>query len=195
MTDLRRLAGPLAIALLVVACTGAAAPSASAPPRSTDPGTTPPTMTDPGSGHAGSSDPNAPIGTIIPPAGGGNGSGGSGGSGTGGGDPEVPKPGQLDIHPVRLDSLSASVSGHHVVITANWVSGVEPCSTLDSIIVATGARTFTLTVREGHGAGDVMCIDIAKFKHALVDLGDLGPGTYTIADSQGGSAPITVTIH
>ncbi len=179
MTHRRRLAGSLAIATLVAACTGAATPPQSAPPSPT-----PPAMVDPIS-----SGPDQPIGTIIPPGG-----GTLPVPGTGGGDPEVPKPGQLEVHPLAMTTLTASVSGHHVVIRADWVSGVEPCSTLDSILVATGPLTFTITIREGHGAAQVMCIDIAKFKHALVDLGDLAPGTYSVADGQSGAAPIQVIV-
>ena len=39
-----------------------------------------------------------------------------------------------------------------------------------------------------------MCIEIAESKRAIVDLGDLAPGTYTISDTTGGAAPITVTV-
>ena len=39
-----------------------------------------------------------------------------------------------------------------------------------------------------------MCIELAEFKRALVDLGELEPGTYTISDATGGAAPISVTV-
>jgi hypothetical protein len=178
MSHPRRLAGPLAIAVLVAACSGAAAP-----PSIVQPSATPPTLSDPIS-----TSPDQPGGIVVPPGGGALPGPGSGG------DPEVPKPGQLDIHPVAMTTLTASVSGHHVVIRADWVSGVEPCSTLDSILVATGPGTFSITIREGHGAEQVMCIDIAKFKHALIDLGDLAPGTYSVTDSQSGATPIQVVV-
>jgi hypothetical protein len=35
---------------------------------------------------------------------------------------------------------------------------------------------------------------IAEFKRAIVDLGTLAPGTYTISDTTGGATPITVTV-
>ena len=58
----------------------------------------------------------------------------------------------------------------------------------------TGPSTFEITLREGHGPGDVACIEIAEFKQAIVDLGELAPGTYTISDGAGGAAPISVTV-
>ena len=82
-----------------------------------------------------------------------------------------------------------------MTLTIDYTSGVEPCYVLDSIVVAVGdARTFAITLREGHGPGDVVCIEIAEFKRAIVDLGELAPGTYTISDTTGGAAPITVTV-
>ena len=83
----------------------------------------------------------------------------------------IPKPGQLDVHPVRLDGLAATVDGRHVVVTATWTSGVEPCYVLDHIVVETGARSFTITVFEGHGPGDHICIEIAQIKQTQIDLG------------------------
>ena len=97
--------------------------------------------------------------------------------GPGGATLVTPKPGQLDIHPVSLESIAASVDGRHVVVTAFWWSGVEPCNTLDTIVVAQGAGTFTITLREGHGPGEVACIDLAQLKATHIDLGDLEPGT------------------
>ena len=34
--------------------------------------------------------------------------------------------GQLDVHPVAMTSLSATVDGRHVTVTAAWTSGVDP---------------------------------------------------------------------
>ena len=73
-------------------------------------------------------------------------------------------------------------------------SGVEPCNVLDSIVVRTGPQAFEITLREGHGPGDVACIEIAQYKRAMVDLGELEPGTYRITDGTGGAAPISVTV-
>ena len=56
------------------------------------------------------------------------------------------------------------------------------------------AKTFDITLREGHGPGDVVCIEIAESKRAIVELGELAPGTYTISDTTGGAAPITITV-
>ena len=108
----------------------------------------------------------------------------------------VPKPGQLDVRPIPAQTLSAAAAGRHVTLTIDYTSGVEPCNILDSIVVAVGAdaKTFAITLREGHGPQDVVCIEIAESKRAIVDLGDLAPGTYTISDTTGGAAPITVTV-
>ena len=107
----------------------------------------------------------------------------------------VPKPGQLDVRPIPAQTLSAATAGRHVTLTIDYTSGVEPCNILDSIVVAVGAdaKTFAITLREGHGPQDVVCIEIAESRRAIVDLGDLAPGTYTISDTAGGAAPITVT--
>ena len=108
----------------------------------------------------------------------------------------VPKPGQLDVRPIPARTLSAAAVGRHVTLTIEYTSGVEPCNILDSIVVAVGAdaATFAITLREGHGPQDVVCIEIAESKRAIVDLGDLAPGTYAISDTTGGAAPISVTV-
>ena len=108
----------------------------------------------------------------------------------------VPKPGQLDLRPIPAQKLSAVAAGRHVTLTIDYTSGVEPCNILDSIVVAVGADggTFAITLRKGHGPQDVVCIEIAESRRAIVDLGDLAPGTYTISDTTGGAAPITVTV-
>jgi hypothetical protein len=106
----------------------------------------------------------------------------------------VPKPGQLDVHPVPAETLAARVDGRRVVVTIGWTSGVEPCSVLDSIVVERGERSYAFTLREGHGPGEVACIAIAMMKTAEVDLGELEPGTYTISDATGGAAPIEVRV-
>jgi hypothetical protein len=187
MTSLPRQRRPLPFARfvllgllvsVVVACSSAAG-SSSAPPAASSPS---PSL-------IAGTDPNEPVGTDLPP----------GGSNPGLPDPAagrivVPKPGQLDVHPLPAESFSAAVEGRHVVVTIAFTSGVEPCSILDSIVVARAAGSFTMTLREGRGPGDVVCIEIAEMKRALVDLGDLAPGTYDIRDGAGGAPPITVTI-
>jgi hypothetical protein len=108
----------------------------------------------------------------------------------------VPVPGQLDVRAIPAQTLSAAAAGRRVTLTIDYTSGVEPCYILDSIVVAVGADagTFAITLREGHGPGDVVCIEIAESKRAIVELGELAPGTYTISDTTGGAAPITITV-
>ena len=106
----------------------------------------------------------------------------------------VPRPGQLDVHPVPIDTLEALVEGRRVAVTANYTSGVEPCQILDTIVVDRGEGSFTITLNEGHGPEDVACIAIAEFKRTRVDLGELAPGTYTIRDGTGNAPPIEVVV-
>ena len=192
MPTVRRLAGLLSIVFLVTACAGSASTTAPSPdqtagvPPIAAPSPSPAADESPSTGPDSpvTDDPNAPVGTDVPP---------------GAGDPDkgpvaIPKPGQLDVHPVRLDGLSAVADGRRVVVTASWTSGVEPCYVLDHVFVETGARSFTITVFEGHGPGDNICIEIAQMKRTQIDLGELAPGTYTIADAQGDVAPIEVTV-
>jgi hypothetical protein len=187
MTSLRRLL-PLALAAtLVVACSSAGAPPVASPVVSPPPasgsgdGATSPG--DPGAGP----NPNAPVGIVVPPAQG-------GGFDPNAGPIVVPKPGQLDVRPISAQSLTATVTGRHVVVSIAYASGVEPCSILDSIVVRTGPGTFEITLREGHGPGEAICPDIAEFKRATVDLGELAPGTYTISDGTGGAKLISVAV-
>lgn len=114
--------------------------------------------------------------------------------GVGGGDLTIPQPGQLDVHPIAADSLEAEVNGRAVTVRITFISGVEPCSVLDTIVVDRGQMAFAITLLEGHAPGNNICIEIAKVKHALVDLGELEPGTYTISDASGGAAPIQVVV-
>jgi hypothetical protein len=124
---------------------------------------------------------------------------GAGNGDPGAGDPSagklvVPKPGQLDVHPISAQKLSAIVDGRRVVVTVHYTSGVEPCYMLDSILVARGDKSFAITLREGNGGGDVVCIEIAEMKRTQVDLGELAPGTYTITDATGGAPGIEVVV-
>ena len=177
MPTLRRLAGLLILLLLVVACTGTRAQSGSPSPA----GSASPT---PSLEPSVSDDPDGAVGTDVPPA-----------SGDLVNPPLiVPKPGQLDVHPVKMDGLQAIVDGRRVVVTATWTSGVEPCYVLDRVVVDRGDGSFIITLLEGRGPGDNICIEIAQIKHTQVDLGELQPGTYTIADGAGGAAPIEVTV-
>ena len=117
-----------------------------------------------------------------------------GGPGIGGGAPTIPQPGQLDVRPIAADTLEAQVNGRRVVVTVHFTSGVEPCHVLDSVLVAKAPGSFAITLREGTGPGDVVCIQIAELKRVQVDLGELEPDTYTITDTTGGAAAIQVVV-
>jgi hypothetical protein len=179
---LRALLAALTLSVLVVGCSSAAAPSA--PPSESPPSVTP-------GGSGGGSDPGLgsgePIGTDP------------GGPGNGGVDPGqaalvVPKPGQLNVHPVPIEEMEARVEGRHAVLNARWWSGVEPCYVLDSVAWKRDGTTITISVREGSGEGDVVCIDIAMYKATVIDLGELEPGEHTVVAGDGNAAPITFTI-
>lgn len=130
-------------------------------------------------------DPNTSIGNGQP-----------GGGDPGPGQPRVvvPQPGQLDVRPIPAQTLTAAVDGRRVVIAIDFVSGVEPCYVLDSIVVRQEAGSFAITLQQGRGPGDNACIEIAEMKRTLVDLGDLDPGTYQISDAVGGAPAISVTV-
>jgi hypothetical protein len=176
-----RVAG-LLLAVLIVpmagACSSAAPPAASSQPggsaASRAPGTDPNTSVGIDL-PAGTQDPALidPLGRVV-----------------------VPKPGQLDVRAIPAQTLAATADRRRVTLTIDYTSGVEPCYVLDSIVVAVDAdaKTFAITLREGHGPEDVMCIEIAESKRTVVDLGDLAPGTYTISDTSGGATPITITV-
>jgi hypothetical protein len=171
----------LVLAVLVVAAV-AACGSVAAPPTSEAPDSPPATL-------APSQDPSGSIGIVEPAP---------------SEDPVVidplgrivvPKPGQLDVRPIPAQTLSAATAGRRATLTIDYTSGIEPCNILDSIVVAVDAKAFAITLREGHGPQqDVVCIEIAESKRAIVDLGELAPGAYTISDTTGGATPITVTV-
>ncbi|HET7031028.1 MAG TPA: hypothetical protein VFI34_10995 [Candidatus Limnocylindrales bacterium] len=59
-------------------------------------------------------------------------------------------------------------------------------------------RTETeIAISPLEGVGDVgaVCIDIAELKATIVDLGDLGPGTWQIAAPGGDARPVELTIR
>jgi hypothetical protein len=136
------------------------------------------------------SGPDTPVVTEPPPSAG-DGTDGSGGDlPADGAKVVVPRPGQLDVHPVSIETLTATVEGRQVTIAADWWSGVEPCTILDTIVVDQDGATFAITLREGRGPEDVACIAIAELHRAFIDLGELEPGTYTVTDATDGM-PVT----
>jgi len=192
MTTRRHLTLPglaVLVVLAVGACSAAGAPSGGLPTPSPSLVATTPVGGGTAPVQPGATPDPSPISTQVPLV-----PGSVSPFGPGGRRLVVPKSGQLDVHPVPAQTLSAAVDGHHVVVTIDYTSGVEPCNVLDSIAVKTGVGSFEITLREGHGQDNVACIEIAEFKRAAVDLGELEPGTYRITDGTGVAAPISVTV-
>lgn len=106
----------------------------------------------------------------------------------------IPRPGQLNVRDVAADSLAARVDGSTIVVTATWFSGVEPCSILDQVVVTKSQGSYAITLREGNGPEDVVCIAIAELHKTEIAIPDVAPGTYRITDGTGGAAPIEVTV-
>ena len=199
LTTLRSGRAAPAVLLLAVlslaGCAAAGAPSASSPPTGAPSQSAPPASVDPG-------DPGDGSGAV------GGGSGGDPGTGIGApvdptpidpgaGQPAllVPKPGQLNPHPVAPQTLQASVDGRHVLVKVSWYGGIAPCSVLDSVKVERSGMTIALTVIEGASEADAICAEIAMLKATIVDLGDLDPGTWTITAPNSDAPPVTLTIE
>jgi hypothetical protein len=170
------LASTILTASTMAACASGASP-ATPTPTVAPPVASPLASAGPSHGPAGPS--TSPAGDL-----------GAGGNG----ELVIPKPGQLDVHPISADSFEARLDGRRVVVIVTYTSGVEPCSVLDSIVVQRGVGSFAVTLREGHAAGNQVCIMIAKVMKTKVDLGELDPGTYTISDATGGAAAIQVVV-
>jgi hypothetical protein len=192
----------LALTLALAACAGAAAPSPSPNPTPGANGTPQPTPTavpgEPGGGSgSGGTDPGS-----------GGGSGGNVGSGIlppGITLPVVPDVDQsllgqakylsptkdlVNQRNANIQLVRAAIGEDGKVFAdLRWWSGVEPCNALDSVqlVKDDAAMTIHLTVVEGSGQGDQMCIEIAELHAAAVDLGVLAAGTWTI--SAEGDAP------
>ena len=179
---LRALLAVLAVSLLFAACSGAAAPAPSGTPI-------PPSASPSPSAPGGGTDPGVGSGKPI-----------GGAPGDPGvvdpGQPQfvVPRPGQQNIHPVSVEEMDVRVEGRHAVLNARWWSGIEPCTVLDSVAWKRDGKTITISVREGSGEGDLICIDIAVYKATIIDLGELDPGEYTVVAGEGNAPPITFTI-
>ena len=160
--------------LLIVAACASGAPSPSTAPS--EPTPTPPPTTAP-------DEPVTGVPGLVFPL-----------PGDGGPTNVVPQPGQRDVRPVSVEEIEARVNGDRIAARLTWHSGVEPCYVLDSVLVARSGQTITLTIREGSGPGDVVCIQIAQQKSTIVDLGAFAPGTYTIAASDGPATPVEVIV-
>lgn len=197
----RPLAGALLVVLTVAACAGGAAGPTTgpttAPPASPQPTPTAVPGQD-GSGNTG--------GGTDPGQGGGSG----GNVGTGILPPGITFPvGQVPdesllgeakyLNPTKdlINQRNASIQLVRAAVAADgkafadlrWYSGVAPCNALDSVqlVKDDAAKTIHLTVVEGSGQGDQMCIEIAELHAVAVDLGVLAAGTWTI--SAEGDAP------
>ncbi len=178
----------LVAALTIGACSGSAAPAATSSPSS---------------GGLPSANPSPSAPADVP----GGGSSGDPGTGIGGPidpqpvDPDpgqptlvIARPGQLNPRPLPATKLEASVDGRRVLVKATWWSGVEPCNVLDSVKVDRVDFAIAITLIEGTGDPNAICIEIAMQKATIVDLGELEPGTYTITSPGGDAPPITVTV-
>ncbi|HEY8239515.1 MAG TPA: hypothetical protein VIF63_08775 [Candidatus Limnocylindrales bacterium] len=196
----------LLIAFVLSACAGAAAPTAS-PGAAATPKPTPTAVPgDPGTGNGSGTDPGS---------GGGSGGGGTGGDpGTGGGI-VIPIPGDPNQNPLFGDAnyltpapnlqnpramnvqLVRAIVVDDGTVTADlrWWSGVVPCNQLDHVDIVRddAAHTIHLTVFEGSGPGDVMCIELAELHATSVDLGDLAAGSWTIS-AEGDAPAITLEV-
>ena len=162
----------LTLGFLLAACSSGGAPSpAASQPAPDTPITAPPSDGDAGPSEEPSEDP------VIA-----------------GAKPVVPKPGQLDVHQVPIDTLTARVDGTTVIVDPVWTSGVEPCHTLDHVEVTKGDGTMSIALYEGRGPEDVVCIAIAEQHTTRIEVPDVTAGTWTIVDAAGNAAPIEVTV-
>lgn len=171
------LALSLTFTLVAAACSGAAAPSA---PPTDAPGTPPPSGAPP---------------TDVPP-GDPLGWGGSGGDVAPDGAKIVEaRPGQLEVHEVQAESIVARLDGRRLIVAVTWWSGVEPCTILDTVVVASEPDGYSITLREGRGPEEVACIAVAEQHRTFIEFPDeLEPGTYTIRDGAGGAPAIEVVV-
>ena len=172
------IAAGLFLSLVLAACSGGAAPTPSPTRQPTEP---PPTQV-PGGASPGA--PSAPgNGTVTKPGGGGS------DPGNPGGDFTVPAPGTtVNPRDVAIQLLEVRVDGRAVSVIAHWTSGVEPCYVLDTVSAKKDGNEFTVSLTEGSGDADAMCIEIAQEKRTLIDLGELEPGDYVVA-ANGETAP------
>jgi hypothetical protein len=102
-------------------------------------------------------------------------------------------PNALDPHPIVVTNIIPSLNGRRLAVQLEWMSGVEPCNVLAAINVVPNGTTFDITVLEGVGDPNAMCIEIAELHAAIVDLGELQPGTYLIR-AAGEAPPVEVVV-
>jgi hypothetical protein len=94
----------------------------------------------------------------------------------------TPSPGGGPFTTIHLQHLRLVQHGGHVLAVGRWWSGAAPCSVLRPVGVSRHGSTFVLGMREGSDAGpNTACIEIAMLKRAVIDLGALAPGHYTVA--------------
>ena len=182
------LAFALVAGLVVSACSSAAPLPASPSPSASPPAASPPAASQPGGGGGSSGSAGSGVGVDLPTA------PAPVDPGAGQAQLVVPKPGQANLHPVAPTLLQASVDGRRVLVKVTFYSGVEPCSILDSVKVDRNGTDIAISLFDGNGPGDVMCIEIAVLKATIVDLGELEPGTYRITAPGGGAPPVEITI-
>lgn len=158
----------------------------------------------------GADDPGGGVAPANPGGGGGGNVGGGvvvpdpapGGGGVDPGDDmrpaiEDPVPGQLNPVQIGVWKMEPSIDGRHVQVLLSWWSGPAPCSVLDSVEVVRDGTTITMTPMEGSDRAareEVACPAIAMLRGTIVDLGELGPGTWTLV-ATGDLAPITIAIE
>jgi hypothetical protein len=189
-TPLRSLVLALLAAVLTIgACASGAAPAASpsiSPPSPPSASPSPSAPTDLPGGGGSSGDPGTGIGGPVDPA--------PVDPGTAQAKLVIPKPGQLNPRPLPAATLEAPVDGRRVLVKATWWSGIEPCNVLDSVKVDRSGTDIAITLIEGTGDPNAICIEIAMQKATIVDLGELEPGTYTISSPGGDATPVVITI-
>ena len=201
----QRTVAALGLIVAVAACTSSATPVRSfGPAASLPPGNSLDGL--PGGSSSGGSGggsgggaveptPGATFGDVItdPPIG-----GGGGGAGIEPGDPVivVAHPGMASLHPAHPYELASRIDATgHVIVRVRWWGGVEPCETLDSVVVRRDGNGFSLTVQIGSPPGqNVACIEIARDTATLVDLGVLGSGSYSVRADPGDAPPLTVQV-
>ena len=197
----RLLAGAILVVFTLAACGSAAAPSPTPGQVASTPQPTPTAV--PGDGGNGSGG----IGT-DPGSGGGGSDPGNGGGGilfpippNPGDDPNLgdatyltPAKGLINQRPMNVQLVRAFLGDDgRVTADLRWWSGVAPCNQLDRVEIRRddAAKTIHLTVIEGSGQGDMMCIEIAELHATTVDLGQLPTGTWTIS-AEGEAPPVKI---